>query len=271
MKIYAIKDDNMSQDFILGYLIYYEISKTFYIELSDNLDPWYAPPLFFSFTERGQYSIDSYWSHIWVRQRIVPQDRQNIREILRDNGLKKYDEYDLLMLANGRCEQDDFFLEEYPANKLPDILIRRGTTKIEDILPLDVPRLLVFFRNGVSKVVDVQELHVPACEPHYVSQERFNKVEVQPDGYGVYWNEQAMLPHADLFTHGINVPFSLQDLHRFVENRIVSASEACHILDCSRQNIDDLMRRDRLHPIRTDAKYKLFSKTEVMQRRKPSE
>ena len=85
MKIYAIKDDNMSQDFILGYLIYYEISKTFYIELSDNLDPWDAPPLFFSFAERGQHSIDSYWSRIWVRQRIVPQDRQNIREILRDN------------------------------------------------------------------------------------------------------------------------------------------------------------------------------------------
>jgi hypothetical protein len=39
-------------------------------------------------------------------------------------------------------------------------------------------------------------------------------------------------------------------------------------LNCSRQNIDDLMRRDKLHPIRTDAKYKLFSKAEVMQRKK---
>ncbi|MBR5111191.1 MAG: hypothetical protein IK099_13515 [Clostridia bacterium] len=45
-----------------------------------------------------------------------------------------------------------------------------------------------------------------------------------------------------------------------MQDRIVSASEACSILDCSRQNIDDLMRRDKLHPIRTDAKYKLFSK-----------
>lgn len=49
---------------------------------------------------------------------------------------------------------------------------------------------------------------------------------------------------------------------------IVNANEACQLLGCSRQNIDDLMKRDKLHPIRKDAKYKLFLKSEIMQRRK---
>ena len=42
-----------------------------------------------------------------MQQRIVPTDRQNLGEILRDNGLKEYDEFELLMLATGRCAQDD--------------------------------------------------------------------------------------------------------------------------------------------------------------------
>lgn len=59
-----------------------------------------------------------------------------------------------------------------------------------------------------------------------------------------------------------------EDFQRYLQHRVVSASKACTILDCSRQNIGDLMRRDKLHPIRTDVKYKLFSKAEVNQRRK---
>ena len=85
---------------------------------------------------------------------------------------------------------------------------------------------------------------------------------------GTNGHDQAMISHRDLFMHGMTVPITLSSLLHYIQDRVVSASEACAILDCSRQNIDDLMRRDKLHLIRTDAKYKLFSKAEVMQRRK---
>lgn len=267
MRIFAIRDDSMEAE-ILGYLIYYEPSKSFYIELSDNLDPWEAPPVLSSFVSRGNYTIDSEWSLRWVRQRIVPQNRQNIGEILRDNGLKEYDEFSLLLLANGRCEQDDCYLDEIPADHLPELIIRRWQTTVADVVPLELPRLLVFFRNGMSKIVDTTEIACAACAPYLAVQDRFNSVEVQPGGHGVYWNSQAAISHRDLFMHGMAVPLTLTDFHRYVQNRIVSASEACSILNCSRQNIDDLMRRDKLHPIRTDAKYKLFPKAEVAERRK---
>ena len=268
MKIFAVKDETMPREMILGYLIYYENAKAFYMELADGIDPWNAPPVLSSFAERGEYSINSYWSLRWVQERIVPRDRQNISQILREHNLKEYDEFSLLQLVKGRCEQDDFYLEEIPADPLPELLSRRWQTKITDVNPLESPKLLVFFRSGAAKVVDIRTMNLPACEPFLTSQERFNAVEVQPDGYGVYWNDRAMIAHRDLYARGISVPLTLQDLYRYVQTRVVSAAEACSILDCSRQNIDDLMRRNKLHPIRTDAKYKLFSRAEVIQRRK---
>ena len=188
MRIFAIRDDS-TEDKVLGFLIYYEPSKSFYIELSDSLDPWAVPPVLSSFVNRGIYSIDSIWSERWVRQRIVPQDRQNIGEILRDNGLKEYDEFSLLLLTMGRCEQDDCYLEEISTDHLPELLARRWQTKVEDVVPLELPRLLVFFRNGMAKIVDTTEIACTACTPYLATQDRFNSVEVQPGGYGIYWKE----------------------------------------------------------------------------------
>lgn len=107
MKIFAIRDESAEVQKDLAYLLYYEIEKRFYIELPDDADPWETPLLLDSFAKRGEKTVNSYWSRIWVQQRIVPTDRQNLGEILRDNGLKEYDEFELLMLATGRCAQDD--------------------------------------------------------------------------------------------------------------------------------------------------------------------
>lgn len=266
MKIYAIKDDTLPKDKILGYLIYYELQNSFYIELPDDADRWETPMILSSFVEKGIYSIDSYWSKIWVMQRIVPQDRQNIAQIICDNHLKEYDEYRLLMLANGRCEQDDCYLEDVALEELPSFIKERWQTKINDILPLKPPQILIFFRNEIAGIVDVDSMGIPECRPYLTNNERFNTVEVQPDGYGVYWNERATISYSMLYSYSSKIPLSLADLHDYIKNRTVSSSQVCDILECSRQNVDDLVRRGKIQPIRTDAKYKLFSKTDVLQR-----
>ena len=106
------------------------------------------------------------------------------------------------------------------------------------------------------------------CQPYVAQEKRFHAVEVQPDGYGVMWSDRAMISDRELYGKSENIPLSLEDFIGFVQHRIVNANEACQLLGCSRQNIDDLMKRDKLHPIRKDAKYKLFLKSEIMQRRK---
>ena len=78
--------------------------------------------------------------------------------------------------------------------------------------------------------------------------------------------ERAVLSDRELYEHSQAISLTLDDFIGFVQHRVVSVSEACHILGCSRQNIDDLMKRDKLHPIRRDAKNKLFLKNEILQR-----
>ncbi len=149
MKIFAIRDDdNPHKD--LAYLLYYETAKQFYIELPDDADPWETPLLLVSFLKKGQRTVNSYWSKIWVQQRIVPPERQNIGAVLRDNSLKAYDEYDLLMLSMGRCAQDNYYLVPMEES-LPQPIAQRFAKRIEDIVPLDNFEMLVFFRDGTTK------------------------------------------------------------------------------------------------------------------------
>ncbi len=69
-----------------------------------------------------------------------------------------------------------------------------------------------------------------------------------------------------LYDHGKDVPLSLKDFRRFVESRVVNTAEAAELLGCSRQNIEDLIRRNKLHPIKATSKNKLFLKSEIIQR-----
>ena len=254
MRVFAIKDDSLSSSLVLGFFIYYENAKAFYIELPEDADPWQTPLLLDSFVKRGEKSVGSYWSRIWVEQRIVPQDRQNIGQVLKENGLDEYDEFSLLMLSQGRCAQDQCYLEELPADALPEMLKQRWNYKVEDVVPLNNARLLTFFRDGKVKIVDTHEL--------------LEKAPAQPDGYGVRWSEQAVISDHDLYSAGVDIPLSLRDFCRFVQVRVINATEACQLLDCSRQNIDDLVKRNKLHPIRTESKHKLFLRNEVVQRKK---
>jgi len=46
----------------------------------------------------------------WIRGRICPPGRHNIRDILKDNGLMEYDEFALLMLTKAKCGMDELYL-----------------------------------------------------------------------------------------------------------------------------------------------------------------
>lgn len=265
MKIFAIKDDTLSLKGPLGYLIYCESARAFYIEIDETIEPRFLPPLLSSFAAKHIRSIDRFWSRRFVQYRIVPPDRQNIGLVLRDNGLKEYDEYALLMRAEGRCEQDDCYLEEVTMEELPDYLNLRWQNRIVEVIPLKVPELLVFYAKGDAKRVNVQALAGRECQPYLADQDRFDKVAIQPGGFGIEWSERAYISYRELLV-GDSVPLTVPELNRYLQHRLVNAAEAGQLLGCSRQNIDDLMRRNKLHPLRKDAKYKLFSRAEVENR-----
>lgn len=268
MKLFAIRDESAEVRKDLAYLLYYELEKRFYIELPENADPWELPLLLDSFVKQNETTVNSYWSKIWVQQRIIPTDRQNIAEILRDNQLEAYDEFDLLMLAMGRCAQDDYYLVPIDEKSLPEEIIKRFATRIEDVLPLEDSCLLVFFRDGTVKKCDMKKhfektqiFHILLTKPEY-----FEHVQMQTGGYGVSWDVNMSVSDSMLYRIGKKVPLSAADFRNFVMHRVINAAEAAEILGCSRQNIIDLTKRGKLHPVKTSEKNTLYLKSEILKR-----
>ena len=268
MKIFAIRDatDKTGKD--LAYLLYYEIGKKFYIELPEDADIWETPLLLDSFIKKGEHSVNSYWSKIWVQQRIVPPDRQNIAQILKDNGLKEYDEYALLMIASGRCEQDDYYLSAIDESCLPAGITERFGRKIEDVAALKNNCLLVFFRDGSVRKCDLTEYFEKNTRYEILLNNPtwYETVGIQTGGYGLRWDENLTIPDSVLYDIGEPVPLSAEDFRSFAANRIINAAEAAEMLNCSRQYINELVKTGKLHPIKSSEKNTLFMKSEILQR-----
>jgi len=269
MKIFAIRDDLDSTKKDVAYLIYYERDKQFYIELPEHADPWETPLLLSSFLKRGETTINAYWSRIWVQQRIIPSNRQNLGQILKENNLDEYDEFCLLMLADGRCAQDDYYLAPIREEDLPKSFLRRFQKKVEDVVPLSEKQLLVFFRDGAVKKCNIEAILKDEITFSLILRDNsiFKSVRLQPGGYGVYWGEENTVADDVLYDCGKDVPLSLEDFRSFVENRVVTTTEAAELLECSRQNINDLIQRNKLHPVKVSPKNKLFLKSEILQRK----
>lgn len=100
-----------------GLLCYEEETGEFSIVINPDVGTEEVPMLFIPFIERGQREIPPKWALTWVRERIVPPNRQNIGQVLRANGLTEYDELALLLVGEGRCCQDEFMVREVTAPK----------------------------------------------------------------------------------------------------------------------------------------------------------
>lgn len=55
-----------------------------------------------------------------------------------------------------------------------------------------------------------------------------------------------------------------EELAKFIASEVIDTSEAAALLNCSRQNIDGLVKRGKLVPIRSLSKTKIFFKEDVL-------
>lgn len=269
MKLFAIRDEADPSKRDLAWLLYYEKEKRFYIELPDDADEWDTPLLLSSFLKKGELTVNSYWSALWVQQRIVPADRQNIGQVLRDNKLDSYDPFALLMRSKGRCAQDDYYLFPLDEEDLPADIRKRFQRKIEDVVPLDSFGLLTFFRDGTVRKCSLEKYFGKhrVFSVFLKRPELFSAVQVQPGGYGVAWDEELVISDSYLYRQGKSVPLGIADFTSFVTHRVVNTAEAAELLDCSRQNINDLTCKGKLHPIKATEKNTLYLKSEVLKRK----
>lgn len=140
--------------------------------------------------------------------------------------------------------------------------------KVVDVVALKNQELLVFFEDGKIKKFDVKTIMNDYPEYKLLAKDEhlFKSVKVEPGGYGISWNEDLDCSEGELYQNGIDIPLSIEAFRLFAEHNLISTKDAASILNCSKQNIEDLVKRDKLHPVRYNQRYNLFFKSEVEQR-----
>ncbi len=245
---------------LLGYLFYYSKRKRFYTELLSSLDEWNAPFIFWKEIRKGEYSIGCEKSLEFVRQRIIPSDRQNIGMILKDNNISEYDEYKLLLLSNGRCAQDEIHLVKIGEESIAPEIKHRLTLKIKDVMTLKGNRVLVFFKDQKSGIVDIEELRKEDRLFSRVLREKdiFDSIRISPGGNGIEWGSSVSISAEELYEKCNEVDICYEDIVGFLANRVVDTSEATQILDCSRQYLNQLINQNKIQPLKKGLKSNLF-------------
>ncbi len=264
MKICAIKDESIQQR-IIGYLFYYEKSKMFFLELSDAIDEKEFPIFLSSFVRKGSFSVDHEWSARWVQQRIVPTDRQNLGMILRENRLKEYDVFRLLMLGNGRCAQDDCAIVPVKKEQLPEWMTGRLKKRLAFAAVLSEWNLLLTFCDGTIRRADIsKDLEMDRKKRILLSRpDAFRAVRLLPGGNGVFWGEGMFMMAEDLYQKGVRIPLIADELRDVVKQYILDTADVCEELHCSRQYVNQLVQKNELAILKQSGNNRLFARGDV--------
>ncbi len=263
MKAYAIRDRTIDRNRDLAWLLYYEKTPEFHIEISSLTDEWEAPLILSSYVKRGLYSVGTQDSLLWVRQRIVPPDRQNLGMILKENGLAEYDEYRLLAIADGRCAQDECYIAALQQGRYPEELQARLRTKVREIFRTQ-DSVWVLFRDGlVRKIPDRELLECARSERLRACQERLGTLRVCGGGHALNVDDAGEVPAEQLRMAGREASMGADVFRAYMRQNLLSTAEAADILCCSRQNIQDLVRRGRLVPVMELGNTFLFTRGDI--------
>ncbi len=260
MKNFEIIDDELGIS--IGILLYYEGSSEFIIELQENLDEWTAPLLLTSFVKKGIFTIPRDISFLWVKERIIPSGRQNIGAILDTHKLKHYDEMKFLEISKGKCSQDNLFIEGIPS--LPEYVIERQRRNLLDVSILDAHMLLCFFSDETVKKVDLAKLiDQDGVDKVIQNKALYQSGKIGVGGYAVTFNDSIDIPSWRLYEAGERIPLTVQDFKNYIKNNVLSTGESCEILECSRQNIAYIVKKEQLEPLKIHENGNLYLRGDV--------
>lgn len=113
MREYTIKSTRRGKDYVWGKLYYSDKTGRFKMKFRctpEEMKKDNPPAMIHRFMTKGRMELDNELASLWVSDRIIPKDRQNISDILRENNLATYREIDMLELCMGRCTFDDIYL-----------------------------------------------------------------------------------------------------------------------------------------------------------------
>lgn len=267
MLIFAIKENKNNKVTTFAHLVYFERAKEFHIDIMDGVSEWDVPLIISSFMKKGKKSVDANFSKLWVDQRIIPSDRQNLGQILKNNNMSEYDELQLLLASRGRCAQDDYYISPVSKAEYQKIYSERLKRRVLDVIPLSNKNMLVFFADKAVKKVNISDVQLSSRVLDYLkNDDNFTLVEPVIGGYGVKWGNIAQIDNEELYKIGIDIGLTLSDFAKFAKRGVLSASEAANTLNCTRQNINLLCRSGKLQNLSDSSENTEFLASEIHQR-----
>ena len=266
MRIYAIRDNTIDRKKNLAFFFYYEHINECCIEINDGISEWELPFILDSYVRRGIMTVTQEDTMRFISQRVIPPDRQNIGMILKDNGLDEYDEIKLFILSDGRCAQDECFIRPIADDELPENIRSRLTHRITAFLECDNRDFLVSFADGSIGVIERQDFDLRIGKKY--GEKIFREIDIEISGGGSQVNlkNYGRLSSDLLYTLRRVLPFSLSDMGLLYRENYLKTSDVCQILECTRQNVNDLVKRGKLQPIEEQEGGLIFRRTDVMER-----
>ncbi|MBR0400402.1 MAG: hypothetical protein IJH95_06285 [Mogibacterium sp.] len=249
MKIFEIIDESR-EDKQLGYLFCLEKSGEYCIELNPGVRAEDFPIFMASFINRNIFTVDPEWSRRWVESRVIPTDRQNLGMVLRENRMKEYNLLRLLILGEGRCSQDDCAVRPADERYLPDWVRQRRYKKITFTVSIRSDAVMTAFADGSMKIYEMEEAA--------------GETEIFPGGFGLRTEKGGYIPAEKIYADGIEIPVTTDEFRTAAKTFLLDTSEVCRELDCSRQYLDQLVRKNELRAVKTSGHVRIYSLIDVL-------
>ena len=200
-----------------------------YIELNEGLEEY---PIFFqSFINKNKYTINSYWTYKWINERIVPYERGNINNILKDNKIPYYNELLLLISSKGNSSMDDNYIEEIKGSDLDCKIKNRMEYHIIDFISLD-NQLIVFLKNNKSYILDnINEKEIPFLSIF---------------GNEIIYNSKDRYDYLFIRDNGKEFPLSYNALIHYINTNVLTSKEIVDQFGFSRQYLNSLKKENNI-------------------------
>ena len=110
---------------------YYDIGTTI-ISVPNEVKNTELPFIFNLYVQKGIRHLNDEQTRRWIKDRITPPSRQNIGMILKEVGIKQYDEFEILIYNKGRSCMDEFYLEECSPDLLNSYINQENNYELEN-------------------------------------------------------------------------------------------------------------------------------------------
>lgn len=222
MKIYEIRNKNN----IYGYFYCNDVYEDCYIDLIEGLEEY---PIFFNmFIENKKYTINEYWTLKWIKERVIPYERQNIVEILKSMNEITYNEIKIFIKQKGKSSMDDNYLKLI--NKSNEFIDKRKELLIKDFIRINNNQLIVFFNNGKTKVFKYENNNdIPFL---YLF------------GNEIIFNVKIRYDYLEIYNKGVDIDFSYNNLIEYINENIYTAKKVEETLNISKQSVYNLKNKE---------------------------